>query len=60
LTLAGIGGATYQLTLHQNAANLQVQADGAELGTLDHGLRPVTVEFPNLTGYQTKTVTFSW
>jgi glycogen debranching enzyme len=60
LTLSGIGGASYQLLLRENAANLVIHADGATLGALNHGLRPVTVEFPNGPGYVTKTITFSW
>jgi hypothetical protein len=59
-SLEGFGGASYQLLLRENVANLKVHADGAALGDLNHGLRPVTVEFPNLPGYRTKTITFSW
>jgi len=60
LTLSGIGGTTYNLQLRQNAANLNVKAEGATLGTLDHGLRPVTVAFPLVSGYGTQDVIFSW
>jgi len=60
ITLAGIGGETYSLQLRENAANLKVHVDGGVLGDLNHGLRPVTVDFPNLPGYQTRTIKFSW
>jgi glycogen debranching enzyme len=60
LTLSGIGGATYELLLRENVANLNVQADGAILGAPKSRVRPVSVEFPAASGYETKTVTFSW
>jgi glycogen debranching enzyme len=60
LTLAGIGGETYELLLRENAANLNLHADGATLGASNRGLRTVSVEFPAASGYATKTVTFSW
>lgn len=60
LILSGMGGSTYHLKLRENAANLHVHADGAALGALDHGMRAVTVVFPKGSGYDTKTVTFSW
>jgi hypothetical protein len=46
LTLAGIGGVRYSLLLRENVANLKVHANGASIGDLNHGLRPVSVEFP--------------
>jgi glycogen debranching enzyme len=60
LTLSGMGGTTYNLQLRENAAHLSVQADGATLGALSHGLRAVIVTFPPGSGYSTKAVTFSW
>lgn len=60
VTLSGIGGATYELLLRENVANLNVHAEGASLGTARLGLRPVSIEFPAAAGYTTKTVTFSW
>jgi hypothetical protein len=60
LTLAGAGGASYTLLLRENAANLHLSADNATLGTLNNGLRTVTVAFPQGSGYLSKTVTFSW
>lgn len=60
LTLAGVGGTSSQLLLRENVANLAVHADGAALGDLHNGMRPATVVFPNLPGYQTKTITFTW
>jgi glycogen debranching enzyme len=60
LTLSGISGTTYNLQLHENTADLNVHADGATLGALNHGLRPVSVAFPKGSGYVTKTVIFSW
>jgi len=60
LTLAGIGGVTYELLLRENVPDLNVHADGATLGALNYGMRPITVEFPNASGYATKTITFSW
>jgi hypothetical protein len=60
LTLAGLGGTSAQLLLRENVADLQVHAEGATLGDLNRGLRPVTVEFPNLGGYRTLTIPFTW
>ncbi len=60
LTLSGVGGTTYNLLLRENAAHLAVHAEGATLGTLNRGLRPVTVVFPDSPGYGTRTVEFSW
>ncbi|MBV9760403.1 MAG: glycogen debranching protein [Acidobacteriaceae bacterium] len=52
-SLASIGGATYDLPLRLNRPN--VTAQGGEVrGSLLH------VEFPNGSGYQTKTITFTW
>lgn len=59
-TLAGMGGTTYSLQLRENASGLNVHADGAALGALNHDLRTVSVPFPQGSGYATKTVTFSW
>jgi hypothetical protein len=60
LTLSGSGGSTYQLLLRENAANLHVQAEGAALGPLVHGLRTATVVFPPDAAYAARTVTFQW
>ncbi len=60
LTLAGMGGSTYNLCLRENAAGLNVSAAGAMLGDLKNGLRTVTVAFPPATGYENKKVEFSW
>ena len=63
LTLSGMAGATYNLQLRENAAHLNVKADGATLGALDkfdQGLRNFSVTFPDGTGYQPKTVTLTW
>jgi hypothetical protein len=60
LTLSGEGGATYSLLLRENAANLNVRAEGAELSGLKQGLRTITVAFPRAPGYITKTVELSW
>ena len=60
LVLAGIGGSTYILRLRENAANLKVSAKGAILGDVKNGLRTVTVDFLPATGYEDKTVDFSW
>jgi len=60
LTLSGVGGTAYNLLLRENAAHLAVHAEGATLGTLNRGLRSVTVVFPDSPGYGTRTVEFSW
>jgi glycogen debranching enzyme len=60
LSLSGIGGETYSLLLRENAAKLNVQADGATVGADKDGVRPVSIPFPAAPGYVTKTVTFSW
>jgi len=60
LSLEGIGGATYTLLLRENAHALHVQAHGATLGNIDHGLRVITVTFPAAPAYITREVNFSW
>jgi hypothetical protein len=60
LTLAGIGGETYNLLLCENAPNLHIHADGATLGASGQGLRSAKVTFPPGAGYTDKTVVFSW
>jgi hypothetical protein len=60
LSLEGLGGKTYTFLLRENAPALHVHADGAELGTIDHGLRVVSVTFPNGPAYVHKAVSFSW
>jgi hypothetical protein len=58
-----MAGATYNLQLRENAAHLNVKADGATLGALDkfdQGLCNFSVTFPDGTGYQPKTVTLTW
>jgi hypothetical protein len=60
LTLEGRGGATYTFLLRENAPGLHLHADGATLGTIDRGLRAVSVTFPDGTGYREKPVSFSW
>lgn len=60
LSLSGIGGESYRLLLRENASKLNVRADGATLGVSKDGLRPVSIQFPQGSGYVTKTVTFSW
>jgi glycogen debranching enzyme len=60
LTLSGFGGKTYELLLRENVANLNVHAEGATLGASDHGVRSVSVDFPAVSRYVTKTVIFSW
>ena len=60
LTLEGRGGTTYTFLLRENAADLHIHADGADLGAIDRGLRVVSVTFPGDTGYREKSVSFSW
>ena len=60
LTLAGMGGESYQLLLRENAPNLHIRAEGVALGELENGLRTATVVFPPAEGYATTTVTFRW
>jgi len=60
LTLEGRGGTTYTFLLRENAPDLHVHADGADLGAIDHGLRVVSVAFPGDTAYKEKSVSFSW
>jgi glycogen debranching enzyme len=60
LSLEGLGGTTYTFLLRENVAELHVHADGAELGAIDHGLRVVSVTFPDGPGYVNKAVSFSW
>lgn len=60
LDLAGAGGSSYTLTLRENARNLRVRAEGAELGEARNGLRTVTISFPPAAGYEERPVEFSW
>ncbi|HVH86067.1 MAG TPA: hypothetical protein VM912_05030, partial [Terriglobales bacterium] len=60
LTLSGRCGQTYRFKLRENAADLRVRAEGADLGELINGSRPVTVTFPEGNGYRSKVVQFSW
>lgn len=60
LTLAGMSGHTYALQLRENAANLNVRAEGAVLGNLENRLRSVNVTFPEGSGYVSRIVRFSW
>jgi glycogen debranching enzyme len=68
LTLAGMSGTTYNLQLRENAAHLNVRAEGATLdalgkpgqGAQNQGLRNFAVTFPKGSGYSTKAVIFSW
>ncbi len=60
LTLEGRGGSTYTFLLRENASDLHIQADGAQLGGIKTGLRIVTVTFPGDAAYKHKTVSFSW
>jgi glycogen debranching enzyme len=60
LSLEGLGGTTYTFLLRENAPDLRVHADGAELGAIDHGLRVVSVTFPDGLAYVNKAVSFSW
>jgi hypothetical protein len=60
LSLEGLGGTTYTFLLRENAPDLHVHAAGAELDTIDHGLRVVSVTFPDGPAYVNKAVSFSW
>jgi hypothetical protein len=60
LSLEGLGGKTYTFLLRENAPDLHIHADGAELGAANHGLRVVSVTFPDGPAYANKTVSFSW
>jgi glycogen debranching enzyme len=60
LTLEGRGGTTYTFLLRENAPDLHVHANGAELGAINHGLRVVSVTFPDDAAYRNKAVSFSW
>ena len=60
LSLAGVGGESYSLLLRENNSKLNLRAEGATLGMSKGGLRPVSIQFPEASGYVTKTVTLSW
>ncbi len=60
LTLAAQGSETQTVYVKENAAGLRLHTADANLGAIQNGLRPVTVQFPASGGYVTKTVTFSW
>lgn len=60
LSLEGVAGKTYTLRLRENDLGLHLHAEGAEMGALDHGLRVVSVTFPDGKGYTSKAVSFSW
>jgi hypothetical protein len=52
-SFAAQGGSTYDLTLRLNRPNVSAQGGEVRAGKLH-------IEFPNGSGYQTKTVTFTW
>jgi glycogen debranching enzyme len=60
LSLEGLGGKTYTFLLRENAPDLHIHADGVGLGAINHGLRVVSVTFPDGTAYTNKAVSFSW
>jgi hypothetical protein len=60
LSLEGLGGKTYTFLLRENAPDLHIHADGVDLGAINHGLRVVSVTFPDGTAYANKAVSFSW
>jgi glycogen debranching enzyme len=60
LELAARGSSRQTLMLRENTSNLKIQTRDAEIGASDHGLRPVTISFPEGEDYVTKTVRFSW
>jgi glycogen debranching enzyme len=60
ITLAAQGGSREILQLRENASNLKVSTQDAELGPAKDGMRAFTVLFPPGQGYVTKTVTLSW
>jgi len=60
LTLEGRGGTTYKFLLRENAPDLHIRADGADLGAIERGLRVVSVTFPGDAAYKEKSVSFSW
>jgi hypothetical protein len=65
LTLAAPALSRQTLLLRENAANLKVRTQDAEIGPPKDGLRTITVLFPTdngsvKNGYVTKTVTLTW
>jgi glycogen debranching enzyme len=60
LTLAAQGLSRQTLIFRENAPNMKVRTQDAQIGAAVEGLRTVTIDFPAGEGYVTKTVTFSW
>jgi len=60
LILAGTAGETCHFKLRENAQNMHVHAEGANMGAITNGLREAAVTFPAGAGYVTTTVVFSW
>ena len=60
LQLSAPGGSVQELTVRENRPGLKMNAEGAELGAVAGGLRPLTVHFADASGYTTQTITLSW
>ena len=60
LTLAAQASSRQTVILRENAPNMKVHTQDAQIGADIDGLRTVTIDFPSGEGYVTKTVTLSW
>jgi glycogen debranching enzyme len=60
LTLSAPSFSNHTFFLRENLAGIRVHATHASLGAEQDGLLPVTVTFPEGTGYVRQTITFAW
>jgi hypothetical protein len=60
LRLSAPGGSTQKLVVRENVPTLRLTTGGGKLGAAQDGLRALTVEFPQGSGYVEKTVTLRW
>jgi hypothetical protein len=60
LKLSAPGGSSQTLSVRENGPVKGLATNDGDLGTMENGIRPLTVHFPEGEGYREKTVTLRW
>ena len=60
LKLSAPGGSSQTLSIRENGPVKNLATNDGDLGTIENGIRPLTVHFPEGEGYMEKAVTLRW